>query len=505
MRIKTITVRHKIVKRLLMLYLLPIPFLLLLGYFEAVSSIQNQLVTIAQQRVSNIDTFIGNIHKTNQSLLNNPIYCDELHQQFLFDSTIRELFYVENGELLCSSKQGPMAVDVKRLLHNGQMRTIELLVDLLSRPDITTLLVEDAQPGNPDRGILTFVSNEYLLEKLPFHTDDRLDAVTLTIRDRTLPVNAQMTHSHYSIVYASQHYGYTLTLAPSWRFVGQNLTLYLFSALLLSLVLSSLVLLTSLWLRHRHDLLEELKRGLRKHELFLVYQPIVSSDDTALHGFEALIRWFNPKHGFISPEHFVKVAEHSGIITRLTEYVLEQAWEDWKGMPKQESLHLSINVPPSYLEQAENIQFLKRFADKFAQKGIQLVAEITERQLLEQEGQKVLSELRQAKIHVAIDDFGIGRTALSVLQNIEFDYLKIDKCFIDTIGIDSGSTPVLNSIIDLGHRLDVAMIAEGVETQQQSDYLQKLDVGYQQGYLHSRPMDIGSVTEHLQKVSIQDS
>lgn len=499
MLIKKPTVRHLIVKRLLMLYLLPIPFLLLLGYLESVSSIQNQLIGIAQQRVNNIDTFIENIHKTNQSLLAYPINCDELHQQFLFDSTIRELFYVKNGEIVCSSKRGIMDKNIKSRLHNGQMRTIELLVDLISAPEITTLLIEDAKLDNPDIGILTFVSSEYLLEKLPFHTDDRLNAVLLTIHDRTLPIDAKVTESRYTVVYASHHYGYTLTLTPSWRFVGQNLTLYLFSALLLSLVLSSMALLGFLWMRHRHDLVEELKRGLRRHELFLVYQPIVASDDGTLHGYESLIRWFNPKHGFISPEHFVKVAEKSGIITRLTEYVLEQAWEDWKNMPVKTSLHLSINLPPSYLEHSDNINNLKEFASKFATLGIQLVAEITERQLLEQQGQKVLSELRQAKVHIAIDDFGIGRTALSVLQNIEFDYLKIDKCFIDTIGIDSGSTPVLNSIIDLGHRLDVDMIAEGVETQAQAEYLKKLDVGYQQGYLHSRPMDIGSVVDQLKK------
>ena len=499
MLIKKPTVRHLIVKRLLMLYLLPIPFLLLLGYLESVSSIQNQLIGIAQQRVTDIDTFIENIHKTNQSLLAYPINCDELHQQFLFDSTIRELFYVKDGVLICSSKRGVMAKDIKDRLHNGQLRTIELLVDLVSAPKVTTLLIEDAKLDNPDQGILTFVSNEYLLEKLPFHSDDRLDSVLLTIHDRTLPINAKIGESRYTVVYASHYYSYTLTLTPSWRFVVQNLTLYLFSALLLSLVLSSMTLLGFFWMRHRHDLLEELKRGLRRHELFLVYQPIVASDDGALYGFESLIRWFNPKHGFISPEHFVKVAEKSGIITRLTEYVLAQAWEDWKNMPMQNSLHLSINLPPSYLEHPDNIHNLKRFADKFATLGIQLVAEITERQLLEQQGQKVLSELRQANIHIAIDDFGIGRTALSVLQNIEFDYLKIDKCFIDTIGMDSGSTPVLNSIIDLGHRLDVDMIAEGVETQQQANYLQKLDVGYQQGYLHSRPMDMGSVKEQLGK------
>lgn len=107
---------------------------------------------------------------------------------------------------------------------------------------------------------------------------------------------------------------------------------------------------------------------------------------------------------------------------------------------------------------------------------------------MDEQGQQVLKLLRDAGIRIAIDDFGTGRTALSVLQHITFDCLKIDKCFTDTIGVDSINAPVLNSIIELAKQLEVEIVAEGIEQAYQAEYLKAKGVKYQQGYYYSKPL-----------------
>ena len=137
------------------------------------------------------------------------------------------------------------------------------------------------------------------------------------------------------------------------------------------------------------------------------------------------------------------------LIDAITDYVLEKSLEEFQQEPKFQSIHLGVNVPPSYLHEPKNIANLCNYALQFRRVGIRLAVEVTERQILDDIGREALAELRKSGILVSIDDFGTGHTALSVIQKTQFDYLKIDKCFVDTIGLETVNSTVLLSLIHI--------------------------------------------------------
>ncbi|WP_268895526.1 EAL domain-containing protein [Grimontia sedimenti] len=128
---------------------------------------------------------------------------------------------------------------------------------------------------------------------------------------------------------------------------------------------------------------------------------------------------------------------------------------------------------------------------------VSITLEITERQLLDDSALTQIDAARRLGVSVAIDDFGVGHTSLSMLQRLNLDYLKIDKCFVDTVGVDSVNAPVLESIIELAHRLNIAIVAEGVENGEQVDFLIHRGCQYQQGYFYSKPLMVGDLLNQL--------
>jgi sensor c-di-GMP phosphodiesterase-like protein len=168
--------------------------------------------------------------------------------------------------------------------------------------------------------------------------------------------------------------------------------------------------------------------------------------------------------------------------------VLEKAAEDFTKLKFTHPVHLSVNVPPGYLVEPNVIRKIQLIHRQLNNNNVSLGIEITERQLIDDEARKCIAALRVYGIDVLIDDFGTGQTSLAFLQHMRIDYLKIDKCFVDTIGIQSVSSSVLNAIVYFADELKVKLIAEGVETPEQAEHLKKLGVQYHQGYLYSKPL-----------------
>ncbi len=243
----------------------------------------------------------------------------------------------------------------------------------------------------------------------------------------------------------------------------------------------------------RESFVLDMKEGLNKKEFFIVYQPIVNGYGRNIESLEALIRWKHPTLGIISPDEFIPLAEERGIINDLTDYVLELTLEELQRSNTLSILSLGVNIPPSYLGSVERVKKLKHYTEQFRKLGIGLIAEITERQALEPEGVASIGLLRDYGLKFAVDDFGTGHTSLSMIQNIEFDYLKIDKCFIDKVGLKTTNPAVLNMIIELGDRLGVITVAEGVETKEQADYLIRSGVNKLQGYYFSKPLPLNEI------------
>lgn len=211
------------------------------------------------------------------------------------------------------------------------------------------------------------------------------------------------------------------------------------------------------------------------------------------------MRWLHPQMGLVRPDLFIPIAEQSQLIVPLTNYIFERALADFSLFSVQPGFRIGFNVAPEHFIQSDIEAKFRYLKDAFSQIGVQPLIEITERQLLTADMCERITALRELGILVAIDDFGTGQTTLSLLQTFTLDYLKIDKCFIDTIGQDSVTSHVLDTIIELCHKMNYVAVAEGVETQEQADYLISRDVHFLQGYLFAKPMKLDELALWLKK------
>ena len=243
----------------------------------------------------------------------------------------------------------------------------------------------------------------------------------------------------------------------------------------------------------------QLRHGLRTGELFLVYQPIVDLSDGRWVGAEALLRWQLRDGTMVSPENFIPLAERRGMSQALTAYVLRTFARDASALLRtRPDFFISLNFTPADLEDPASVERLNRTVRDMGIRADNVHVEATERVFMNAETAKHnLRDLRKMGFHVAIDDFGTGYSSLSYLTSLEVDYLKIDKAFVNSIGTGSATSHVVFHIIDMARSLHLKMIAEGVETQAQADYLREHKVQYAQGWLYARPMPISALAEKI--------
>ncbi|MDJ0844742.1 EAL domain-containing protein [Crocosphaera sp.] len=242
----------------------------------------------------------------------------------------------------------------------------------------------------------------------------------------------------------------------------------------------------------RIQLETDLRQAIKNNQLSLYYQPIVELNTGHLSGFEALLRWQHPIKGKISPVEFIPVAEESGLINSLGWWVLEQACrqlQTWQNLnTKAGNLVINVNVSAQQLKQEKWDERLNQLLENTGILGTQLKLEITESSLLEtvQEETRRVRQLKNLGLGLCIDDFGTGYSSLSRLHEFPIDTLKIDRSFINKLGISDKA--IVPMIINLAHTLGMNVVAEGIETREQFNQLQGLNCELGQGYFFAKPM-----------------
>lgn len=264
---------------------------------------------------------------------------------------------------------------------------------------------------------------------------------------------------------------------------------------------------------YRQDVIEQvteqllienlLHTAIERNEFTLNYQPIICLKTGEIVGLEALIRWTNPILGTVAPDKFIKIAEETGLIIPIGEWVLKEACEQNKKWQKigLKPIPIAVNVSFNQFEQEFFVKNLLKILQQTKLNSKYLELEITERVAMNSVHDQIkkLTELEKLGVKVSIDDFGTGYSSLSYLTKFPIDSLKIDKSFIKDIAYDANSLAIVSTIASMGSTLQINITAEGVETKEQLQILQKLNCHKAQGYLFAKPMEGHQIQRMLEE------
>ncbi len=240
-------------------------------------------------------------------------------------------------------------------------------------------------------------------------------------------------------------------------------------------------------LQRRRRLENDLRNALRKNQLYLDYQPQFGLESGKLTGYEALVRWWHPSEGEIPPTTFLPIAEETGLIVPLGEWILKTACSYATTWPLETKL--AVNLSPAQFKTQDVYSLVRRVLAETGLEPNRLELEITEAIVLQNTEAVIetLTKLDRLGVSIAMDDFGTGYSSLSYLTRFPVKKIKIDRSFIDTLGTSPQTSAIVSSIVGLGQSLQVIITAEGVETESQAAMLKKWGCDQVQGYYYGRP------------------
>ena len=239
-------------------------------------------------------------------------------------------------------------------------------------------------------------------------------------------------------------------------------------------------------MKARRELEMDLRKALHNKEFELYYQPLVTLQTNEISAFEALLRWHHPTRGMISPAEFIPIAEETGLIIPLGEWVLKTACQETVNWPAH--VKVAVNLSPSQLNNRNLVRVVNEALSESGMPARKLQLEITETVLMQNTFSTLatLHELRKLGVQIAMDDFGTGYSSLSYLRSFPFDKIKIDRSFIQDLSNGAGPLAIVHAVAGLANGLNMISTAEGVETQQQLETLQAIGCTEMQGYLFSQ-------------------
>ena len=250
----------------------------------------------------------------------------------------------------------------------------------------------------------------------------------------------------------------------------------------------------------RLNLEHDLRRAIERKEFLVYYQPIIYLPTETLWGFEALVRWQQPRQGIVSPNEFIPLAEQTGLSIEIDRLVLNTACYQLRLWQEQllSSFMISVNLSAKQFYQSGLIEVVDRILSETGLKGNFLKLEITERVLMNNTQSTIatLEQLQERGVQLCLDDFGTGYSSLSYLQSLPFDFLKIDRSFVERLK-KAERSEIVRAIIALGSNLKIETIAEGIETKEQLRQLMSLNCTYGQGFLFAKPMNSEAATDFI--------
>ena len=417
-----------------------------------------------------------------------------LRKRVALEPFLRSINLVRDGVLNCTSLFGPV--------HEADTRSVYTENKLLLmrgnkvRQDHPLLVVRH---DRGDDAVLSAIDSSQLSFMLTMSSDPselflQVGAAWLDESGHFLSESPTL-HSKFALMLASQRYPFTIHASYAMPFYWGALWEARHLALLW-LAGSSLLLALWVWwvLGRPGALTDELRRGLRAREFVPYLQPLMASKDGKMVGAEVLMRWQHATEGLIRPDLFIPQAEESGLIVPMTVNLMKTVAQKLQPVQEQlpEAFHISFNISAIHCRDLSLLAECRAFLAHFLPGRVVLVLELTERELLVTNPQtlSLFRQLDEMGVRLAIDDFGTGHSSLHYLQQFHVDYLKIDRSFIGRIGTESLSEHIVDNVIDLGRRLGLSLVAEGVETELQAAYLRSKGVQYLQGYLFAHPMPL---------------
>lgn len=422
----------------------------------------------------------------------------ELTSRAAFSLNVRAFLLVRDKMAFCSSATGPMNVSMEALipeLHIGKQIDMALLPGTPMLPNKPAIAIWYRNPLVKDGGVFTSVNLNLTPNLLYTARQDEFAGIAIIIGGHALTtmssslVNANDLHEVPTRTATLKDVPLTINLyADAWT--SDEILYALFFGLVCGIAAGSLnYYILSIRLNPGKEILSAIKRG----QFYVVYQPVVDATSLRMTGLEVLMRWKHPTMGEIPPDAFINFAEAQKLIVPLTLHLFDLIVED---APVLEGLlppgaKVGINIAPGHLHADSFKDDMQTFKSLLPRDHFQIVLEITERNMLNhREANNLFEWLHDEGFEIAIDDFGTGHSALIYLERFTMDYLKIDRGFVNAIGTETVTSPVLDAVLTLARRLNMLTVAEGVETPEQAAWLREHGVNYLQGYWISRPMPL---------------
>jgi len=431
--------------------------------------------------------------------------CDDVAQKLRSQVAVspfsRSVNLVADGLIYCTSLMGAYEQNEDTPSYvNGQLR---LMAGNLVTPDRAVLIYRQAE-GN--HGVLIGIDGQHLINLLQINGQEV--SLQVAVGQSWLAADGRVSNApangkgEYAIELGSSRYPFEVAGGYPPGATVQYMQDHYQPQWLLFLILGALAGAGSYRLSLRATSPgTALKRAMEADEFIPYYQPVVDAENGHWHGVETLMRWQHPSEGLVPPNQFIPLAERLGLIVPMTRALMRHIREDFAGRAEQLPMgfHIGVNITAAHCRNLQLIDECRDFLAAFAPGQITLILELTERQMIAptEITEQLFAELRQLGVRIAIDDFGTGHSSLAYLREFRIDVLKIDRSFIAMVDSHALSRHLLDNILDLATRLQLDLVAEGVESAEQVAYLRQRGVRFLQGCHFARPMPAAPLFDTL--------